>query len=193
MTAVPKLDLRISPEEYIDGELVSEMRHEYIDGDVYAMAGASRVHNLIARNAVVSLTNSLRGRKCTPFGSDMKVRLPAAIGDIFYYPDVSVTCDPTDNATYYLERPSVIVEVLSPETRRVDTREKRAAYLLIPSLEHYLMLEQDGVGGVLLSRDGEAWRETVLTDPAATVELAAIGFSIPLADLYEGTGLADGR
>jgi Uma2 family endonuclease len=90
MTAVPQTSLRISPEEYLEGEKSASVKHEYVDGAVYAMAGASRRHNLIAGNTFLALGNHLRGKPCVPFNSDMKVRLPAEWADAFYYPDVSV-------------------------------------------------------------------------------------------------------
>ena len=114
----------ISPDEYIEGERLSEIRHEYVEGRVYAMAGASDDHNRIAGNIFNELSNRLRGSKCEAFINDMKVKIPPKFADVFYYPDVLVTCDPADNAKYFRERPSYILKVLSPDTERTDRREK---------------------------------------------------------------------
>src|SRR5947209_20560256 len=104
----------ISVEEYLEGEKFSEVRHEYIGGHVYAMAGASDDHNRIAVNIVGELRERLRGKKCEPFGTDMKLKIPGS--QAFYYPDAQVVCDPTDDAKYFRERPAVVFEVASPET-----------------------------------------------------------------------------
>ena len=131
MTALVKPE-PISVEEYLQGELLSDIRHEYVGGMVYAMAGASDDHNRIAGNIFGELRERLRGKRCEPFTSDMKFKL--AKFDSFYYPDVLVTCDPTDNAKYFRERPTVVFEVLSPDTERTDTREKRYAYVTVDAL-----------------------------------------------------------
>src|SRR5438445_4801884 len=108
----------LSVEDYLEGERVSEIRHEYVAGRVYAMAGASDDHNRISLNIVAELRERLRGKRCEPFGSDMKLKMPGS--EAFYYPDALVTCDPSDDAKYFREKPAVVFEVLSPETERTD-------------------------------------------------------------------------
>jgi Uma2 family endonuclease len=104
MSAIPKTSGLISPEEYLEGELLAEIRHEYVYGHVYAMGGASDDHNRIAGNIFNELSNRLRGRHCEAFINDMKAKvLPDS--HVFYYPDVMVVCDPSDNAKYFRERP----------------------------------------------------------------------------------------
>src|SRR6266550_4545501 len=131
----------ISVEDYLEGERLSEIRHEYVGGKVYAMAGASDEHNRIAINIVSELVERLRGKRCEPFGADMKLKMPGS--EAFYYPDVLVSCDPSDNAKFFRERPTIVFEVLSPDTERTDQREKRFAYTLIPSLKVYVIVAQD--------------------------------------------------
>ena len=121
MTAVAKASHWISPEEYLEGERFSDIRHEYVDGTVYAMAGASADHNRISGNIFTELSNRLRGGRCEAFMNDMKLKT-LADSRLFYYPDVFVACDPADNAEYFRERPTVIFEVLSKETERTDRR-----------------------------------------------------------------------
>src|SRR2546422_1118794 len=128
MSAIPKAVDRISPDEYLEGERSAEVRHEYVDGYVYAMAGASDDHNRITRNILTALDNALQGKPCEPFATDMKVKIPPALADIYYYPDVLVACDPSDDAKYFRERPSVIFEVISPDTERVDRRGKAIVF-----------------------------------------------------------------
>ena len=120
MTALKKSDVLVTPEEYLEGELLSEVRHEYVAGRVFAMAGASDDHNRISLNIAASLHAQLRGKPCEAFFNDMKAKVAPA----FYYPDVMVVCDPADNHRYFRERPSVVFEVSSPDTERTDRRER---------------------------------------------------------------------
>jgi Uma2 family endonuclease len=190
MTAVPTSALRISAGEYLEGEKLAELRHEFVDGAVYAMAGASRRHNLIATNTLVALANHLRGKPCTPFNSDMKVRLPAEWADAFYYPDVSVSCDPADNHAYYLTRPIVLVEVISPETEQTDRREKRLAYRTIPGVKMYVILEQSRIAATVLRAGETGWQTELLEGASALLAWEPIGLTLPLGALYERTELA---
>src|SRR3989442_7944786 len=104
----------ILAEEYLEGERFSDVRHEYVGGYVYAMAGASDDHNRITVNIIGELRERLRGKRCEPFGADMKLKIPGS--QAFYYPDVLVACDPADSAKYFREHPAIVFEVLSPET-----------------------------------------------------------------------------
>jgi Uma2 family endonuclease len=184
MTALEKSFDWISPADYLAGEPLAETKHEYIDGKVYAMAGATRAHNIIAANAMIVIGNHLRGKPCQPFGSDMRVRLPSTVGDIYYYPDLSVTCDPTDTNDLYIEKPVLIIEVLSPETRRTDLREKRLAYFSIPTVQTYLMLEQDSPNALILERIQNAWVEKVANTPDSEIHLTPINLKTPLKSFY---------
>lgn len=185
MTAVPQSALRISPEDYLEGEKLAAVKHEYVDGAVYAMAGASRRHNLIATNTLVALANHLRGKSCVPFNSDMKVRLPAEWADAFYYPDVSVSCDPADNHAYYLARPVLLFEVISPETEQTDRREKRLAYRTIPGVKMYVILEQARIAATVLRAAETGWQTDVLEGATAPLVLDPIGLTLSLGQLYE--------
>ena len=189
MSALLKSDLIVSVEEYLAGEVISEIRHEYVGGEVYAMAGASNVHNIIALNLAAALHNHLDGSPCVPYVSDMKVKVKAASEELFYYPDVMVACDPTDNAKLWREKPVLIVEVSSPETTRIDAREKNWAYQTIPSLEVYVMISQTACAVTVYRRE-TGWMPEVLTDPAGSLEVEPLKFSLPFSKLFARTGLA---
>lgn len=155
---------KISEQDYVQGELHSEVRHEFIGGEVYAMAGAGEAHNIIAGNIFAKLRESLRGSPCRVFIADMKLRVREV--EAYYYPDVLVTCDAADNDAYFKERPSLVVEVLSASTERIDRREKLLAYRTLPSLREYVLVSSEarrveiyrlGSGGVW---QGESVSET---------------------------------
>ncbi len=117
MTALKQQNF-ITISDYLAGEVVSDVKHEYLGGTVHAMAGASNRHNSIATNALASLHGSLRGKSCQPFNSDTKVRIEFPDHTRFYYPDAMVVCDSRSGTDNFQDRPVVIVEVLSDSTRR---------------------------------------------------------------------------
>ena len=193
MTAIPRAADWISSDEYLEGERLAEVRHEYVDGRVYAMAGASDEHNRIAGNIFRELGNALRGHKCEPFINDMKVKIPPGLADVYYYPDVLIAYDPTDNARYFRERPSVIIEVLSPETERTDRREKAIAYRQIPTVEAYVLIEQERMAATILRRTEPGWQSELLEGPGSILKLPGLGVEIPLERIYERTTVAGAR
>lgn len=184
MTAAKKLNL-ISVADYLAGELESPIKHEYLGGVVYAMAGARNAHNIIATNIIGVLHARLRGRRCRPYNSDTKVRvrLPAQVR--FYYPDASVVCRPNPPDDSFQDEPAVIVEVLSRRTRRTDEGEKRDAYLTIPSLAVYLLVEQDLPAVVAFRRTEHGFVREVHEGLEAVVPLGEIETELPLAEVYE--------
>ena len=129
----------ISVLDYLDGEKISDVKHEYINGEVYAMAGASRSHNILTGNVWSAFMAHLDGTRCISFSSDMKVN----IDNQFFYPDVLVTCDDDLGDDYYTKAPVILVEVLSKSTRKMDKSFKLAAYKTIPSLLEYVLIEQE--------------------------------------------------
>ena len=133
----------LSVADYLAFEECSEVKHEYINGEIYAMAGASARHNRITLNLASRLIGHLRGSPCEVFVADVKLHLKELGVEIFYYPDLMVCCDPNDRDPYYRTRPCLIVEVLSPSTERIDRREKLFAYQTIPSLREYLLIDPD--------------------------------------------------
>src|SRR5689334_15215878 len=128
MTAAPKRSL-ISVEDYLAGELVSKVKHEYLGGMVYAMAGARNAHTLIASNVLGALHSRLRGQRCQATNSVTKIRIRLPTQVRFYYPDVSVICSPNPQDESFQDAPAVLIEVISEKTRRIDGGEKKDAYL----------------------------------------------------------------
>src|SRR5438067_827114 len=185
MSAAKKLNL-ISVADYLAGELVSPIKHEYLGGVVYAMAGARNAHNTISGNTFAALHNRLRGRRCRPFNSDTKIRIHLPTHVRFYYPDVSVTCEPNPPTDSFQDRPAALVEVLSRKTRRVDEGEKKDAYLTIPSLKVYLLVEQDFPAIVAFRRTEHGFVREVYEGLDAVVPLDVIETALPLAEVYEG-------
>ncbi|WP_333876598.1 Uma2 family endonuclease [Methylobacter sp.] len=168
----------ISEEDYLAGELTREIKHEYIDGYVYAMAGASRNHERIAGNVFGELRSFLKNKPCEPFSSDLKIKA----GSRFFYPDVMVVCDEQNQHDYYTDSPVIVVEVLSKASRRVDETTKRIAYQSIPSLKEYVLIEQDFVD-VEVCRKSEGWvsnhyfmGDSVLFD--------SIGLTLTVEEIY---------
>lgn len=137
---VPKLKTKISVEDYLEGELISPVRHEYVGGEVYAMAGASDRHNRITVNMFSLLDSHLEDSECEVFVLDLKLK---ANEDTFYYPDVFVACDQNPVSEFYREEPVLVIEVASPSTRQIDRREKLKVYQSIPSVKEYVTVEQD--------------------------------------------------
>ena len=175
----------VSVDDYLAGELRSEVRHEYFDGFVTAMAGASDIHEIIAGNLFLALGNHLRGKPCRPFQSGMKLRLRVRERDLFYYPDIMVACQPTDNARYFREQPVLLGEVLSEDENK-DLVEKYFAYQRIAALEEYIVLNQNPAQPeVQIFRRAEGWDEVEThNDPAAQFTLRSVGLTLTLGDLY---------
>jgi Uma2 family endonuclease len=189
MAATAFLKRWISPEEYLRGELTSDVRHEYFAGEVVAMAGASENHNYIAGNFFGELYLHLRGKKCAPFMNDMKAHIQRQNDDWFYYPDVMVNCDPAGQHPYFCETPSLIVEVLSPETEMKDRREKRLAYERIDALKTYVLVSQERREIFIFRRSDRGWDREVLPDDGETLRVPDLDFSITLDAIYARTGL----
>lgn len=188
MSALSQQTHWITPEEYLEGELLSEIRHEYACGKVYAMAGASAAHNRISVNLLAELNLHLRGKPCEAFINDMKIRMESGSDSFFYYPDVMVACDPSDNADYFRRFPKVIVEVLSPSTERIDSSEKLRAYQSIPTVEVYILISQQETQ-VTIFRRANQWRREVITGSVGRLEIPELEFGIDFARLFERTGL----
>jgi Uma2 family endonuclease len=184
MSTAKKLSL-VSVEDYLAGELISAVKHEYLGGVVYAMAGASNAHNIIATNTLGALYARLRGKPCRPFNSDTKVRVRLPNQVRFYYPDASVVCKFNAQTESFQDDPAVIFEVLSRATRRADEGEKKDAYLSIPSLSTYVLLEQEAAAAVVFRRTETGFVREVHGGLDAVLPLGEIGIELPLAEIYE--------
>jgi len=183
MALAKNFDYKITESDYLEGERVSDIKHEYINGEVYAMAGASTKHNLITKNISFLLERSLRDKKlpCDVFLSDMKVKI--ASSDIsFFYPDVMLVCDSDDEDSYYQNSPLIIVEVLSQSTRRNDFTTKMMHYFNIASLEEYVLIEQN-ICQVQVYRKNDHWKASSYF-AGDTIHFASINSTLSVEDIY---------
>ena len=185
MTGAKRVSL-ISVDDYLAAELVSEVKHEYLGGRVYAMADARTVHNRVAGAFLGAIHAQLRGKPCEPFNSDMKVRIQFPTHTRFYYPDGMIVCEPNSPDASFQDNPVVIAEVISEATRRIDEGEKREAYLTIPTLMAYLLIETSSPRVVIHSRTGPQadFIAEAYEGLGAVIPLPAVGAQLRLADLY---------
>lgn len=169
-------------DEYLEAEKDSPVRHEYIDGQIFAMAGASDRHNRIAGSLYNRLDDHLGDGPCEPFISDMKVWVSESV---FYYPDVVVACDGSRVDAHYRKRPRLIVEVSSPATTRIDRAEKLLAYKRVKILKEYVIVSQDRVRVEVFRRArGDRWNWEVLTELSDELRLESVGLTLTLAEVY---------
>ena len=170
---------QLSRPDYLEGELLSPIKHEYIEGDVYAMAGASSNHNRLVANIVREFGVHLKNTPCEPFASDMKVQ----VENNFFYPDVLVACQHEANDYGVTDAPLIIIEVLSKATRKLDHTLKRQAYQRLPSLLEYVVIEQDIVD-IEICRRSNHWQSEhfYLGDE---VYFAAIALRLPVTEIYD--------
>jgi Uma2 family endonuclease len=175
----------LTAEEYLKLEQDAEIRHEYVAGQIYAMSGASEAHNLIVGNIFAILRPHLRGSSCRSFVSDMKVKVKTQQADIFYYPDLLVTCDPNDNKKYFKTNPSLIVEVLSNSTETTDRREKRINYQTLGSLQEYVLVSQNEIKVEIYRRDNNGNWTVETLGKNDNLALDSVGLTLTMADIYE--------
>jgi Uma2 family endonuclease len=175
----------VSVEEYLSLEEQSLTKSEYIDGWVRAMTGGTVRHNRVKVNCLVRLAGLLKGHTCQPYDSDMKLRIRYQGSSRFYYPDVQVVCDSNTADSVFQDHPVLIIEVLSPSTRRYDLDEKMTAYLSIPSLECYLVLEQHQPIAIAMRRVGGGFLREVIQGIEATIDLPFLNCSLTMRDIYD--------
>ncbi|MFN9508010.1 MAG: Uma2 family endonuclease [Planctomycetota bacterium] len=185
MSSADKPDF-FTVEDYLAREEIAHRKSEYIDGWIRAMTGASIRHNCLKGNCFLLLGNALKNKSCRPFDSDMKIRLNWGGKRRFYYPDVQVVCDSNDQLSVYQDHPVLIIEVLSPSTRAYDLQEKHDAYLSIPSLQCYIVLEQHQPIAYVMRRSNQEWIREIIQGIDATIHLPFLGCSLSLKDIYEG-------
>jgi Uma2 family endonuclease len=183
--AEPSLKL-MTPDEFYIWQLDQDERYELVDGvpvPLRAMTGASNVHDVILVNCILELGNRLRGRPCRVASADTALRTSIRSSR---RPDVTVDCAPPEAKSYEAQRPTVVVEVLSPTTRTIDRFTKLDEYRRHPTLRHILLVEPGSVASKLYSRpEGGEWTAVDLIGREAVIELAAIEVSLPLAALYD--------
>lgn len=187
MIAEPQYPQKMTVEEYLEWEAKQELRHEYIDGEIFAMTGGSIPHNSIALNFYRTIYPHLRQRGCEAYVSDVKVQ--ASKNSRYFYPDLVVTCDTEDlQSRDFIQSPKVIVEVLSPSTASYDRGDKFKYYRQILSLQEYVLVDSEQVSVEVYHRgEGKMWLYYAYTD-GDEIELSSIEFKVqvPIGLLYEG-------
>lgn len=173
-------------EEYLAFEERSPYRHEYVNGTVYAMSGASLAHNRIAQKLVIAFGTHLRGGPCEPFSFEAKLEIRAARDRIMYYPDVLVSCRPEDRTDQIVRNPKLVVEILSKSTQHIDRREKAMTYQRVETIEEYVLIAQHQPR-IIVHRRAEGWRPMLYSTLDAQVEFRSIELQLALAQIYEGT------
>ena len=175
----PHEDGYVSEEEYLATESAAEQKREYIDGRVYAMAGAGYNHNCIAANVLRKFGNHLEGTPCATFMADIRLKL----GKDYVYPDVLVDCSKMRGDDVFTSAPVIIVEVLSRSTRKTDTTTKLIRYINLPSLQEYVLIEPDIVSVQVLRRSKNWLPEYFFLGD--DVRFESIGLTLPVEDLYD--------
>ena len=183
-----KLHKRMSVEEYLEREMRSETKHEYIDGIVIEMPGVTWQHNRIAMNVTLALGTQLGGSDCALNGSVMRLQID---DELYLYPDLSVVrgAPALARGDLHLLNPVFLLEVTSPSSVLYDHVDKLGYYREIPSLEAYLIISHDRIRADLYTRDDEHWTLTTVTDPDAVIQLAALDCQLSLTQVYSGTEL----
>lgn len=183
--ALKQDSLYLTEEEYLATELNSEIKREFIDGQVFAMAGAGYNHHCISANVLRKFGNHLEGTPCATFMADIKVR----IGKDYVYPDVLVDCSKMAGDDYFSTSPVMIVEVLSRSTRKMDSTTKLLRYINLPSLQEYVMIEQDIVSVQVLRKNKHWLPEYFFLGDSVTFE--AIGLTLSVEEIYDRVDNAD--
>ena len=183
----------LTPEEYLAFERKATTKHEYLNGQIVAMSGASFAHNFITVNIATHLSIQLMDGECRVATSDMRVKVTEI--DSYFYPDVVVVCGepvPEDNIFDTLLNPTVIVEVLSPSTETYDKGEKFEHYQQITSLKDYILISQDKVHVEHYCREGTRWLHTEFRGLEDVLPLLSIGCELRLEDVYRRVEVASG-
>ncbi len=184
MIAAPEHFPRFTPAEYFAWEEQQQVRHEYIDGEVYAMSGGTINHSEIALNFGSLLKSHLRGSGCRTLNSDARVNILSSSD--YVYPDVSVTCDQRDKTTaQYITYPCLIVEVLSPSTEAYDRGNKFKLYRRNPILQEYVLVDAETMAIELFRKTGDDNWRIIDYDPGDMVELTSVTLTFPIEQVYE--------
>lgn len=182
---------RISALEYLAWEKEQLEKHEYFEGEVFAMAGAQYRHNVICTNFFGEIYIHLKGKPCTPYGSDMRIHIPE--NTLFTYPDISIICNemvPSEMDEDTAILPSALIEILSPSTKNYDRGTKFKLYRDIPTLKEYVIIDSESVSieAFRINQNGN-WELEQYKSPDQLFTMPTLGFSIPVKEIYEGTKL----
>jgi Uma2 family endonuclease len=182
---------RLTIEEYLDFENASQEKHEYYQGEIFAMSGSKVPYNTIAVNLTVLLGQKLKGKSCKPFNSDQRIHIPG--NTLFTYPDISIVCGEImtrDNDDWNIINPAVIIEILSPSTRQYDRGNKFKLYRDIQTLREYILVDSE-TANIEVFRVNETghWELEEYKKMEETLVITSIKLDIPLREVYEGVKL----
>ena len=184
---------RFTADEYLVTERMAERRHEFLDGVIYDMAGASAPHNIIMMNLIMGLGPCVTDHGCQIFSSDMRVQVP--LRSLYAYPDVMVVCGELEFADSHLDtiaNPTLIIEVLSPSTANYDRNEKASRYRHILSLREYLLIAQDRCCIEQYVRETDtSWKSEEFQELAHTLRFSSVNCELPVSKIYRGVKLRD--
>jgi Uma2 family endonuclease len=178
-------------EEYLEMENEATEKHEYFQGEIFAMSGTKVPHNIITRNLLVILANKMKGTGCQPFGSDLRIHIER--NTLFTYPDISIICGDIktlNDDEWNITNPIVLIEVLSPSTKNYDRGEKFKLYREIDSLKEYVLVDSRSVFiEDFFINDKKNWELKEYKNSGETLQLHALPISVALKEIYDGTKL----
>jgi len=182
---------KLTEEEYLSFEKASNTKHEYYQGEIFAMSGASRRHNIIFSNLFGQLAYNLKGKSCQPFGSDMRLYIPE--NTLYTYPDITIYCGDIKSADKDEDSsilPTVVIEILSPSTKEYDRGTKFKLYRGIPSLKEYILIDTEMMNVEIFTLTSDnTWQLNELKHLNDRLTIQTVDFTISLSDIYEGTKL----
>jgi Uma2 family endonuclease len=180
----------LTVDEYLTSERTSKVRHEFIDGQVHAMAGGTINHNRLTMNFGSLLNSRMSGKGCEAFTENVVVKISEAI---YYYPDVVVTCNPVAGGEYVVEYPVLIVEVLSKSTEKIDRREKKKEYQFVAGLREYVIVAQDHIRIEVYRHENaaEMWQGEVYSEPEQEIVFVSTGVKIRVSEIYQRVSFPD--
>lgn len=189
--AVSYSNKKYTIEEYLEMEQASQEKHEYYQGEIFAMSGAKVTHNIIATNTAALFTNKLKGKPCRPFNSDQRIHIEK--NSLFTYPDISIVCgeiETRNNDEWNVINPTIIIEILSPFTRDYDRGQKFKLYRDIPSLKEYVLIDSESINVEIffLNQQGN-WELKEYTTIDDSFALDSVQVKLQLQEIYEGTRL----
>ena len=178
----------MSESAYLAFEKVSKIKHEYVCGRVFAMAGTSKKHNKISLNVGFQCRQAARNTNCEVYVADVKLKI--AHRENYYYPDVMVGCE-EENNDYFIEKPCILVEITSKSTETIDRREKLSSYKSIESLQTYLIISQETMFVEAYQRQQQTWLMTHYTQPNELIELPCLNTNISVEEIYESIDISN--
>ena len=180
-----------TPQEYLELEKDSREKHEYFKGEIFAMAGASPIHNVIFKNAFGQLFIALKGKACQPYGSDLRLHIPQ--NTLYTYPDISIICGDIITSTedeQAATNPIILIEILSPSTKNYDRGGKFMLYRAISSLKEYILIDSETIYVERFSINSNGlWELQEYDSPDKNLEIPSLGIHLLLCDLYNGCSL----